>query len=52
VDFIDLNFWPLHNWPVFNVADSSTVAGVAVLAVLMLWEERREQSRQQAAQDG
>jgi signal peptidase II len=51
VDFIDLNFWPLHEWPVFNVADSSIVAGVALLAVLMIWEERREHKRQQAAQD-
>jgi len=46
VDFIDLNFWPLHNWPVFNLADSSIVAGVALLALLMAWEERREQDGQ------
>lgn len=42
VDFIDLNFWPLHEWPIFNLADSSIVAGVVLLALLMLWEERRE----------
>lgn len=42
VDFVDLNFWPLQNWPVFNLADSSIVAGVVLLALLMVWEERRD----------
>jgi len=23
VDFIDVNFWPLHEWPIFNLADSA-----------------------------
>lgn len=52
VDFIDFNFWPLHNWPVFNLADSSIVAGVTLLALLMIWEERREQEKQRVAADG
>ncbi len=52
VDFMDLNFWPLHEWPVFNVADASIVTGVSLLAILMLWEERREQSKPAPAQDG
>ncbi len=52
VDFIDLNFWPLHNWPIFNLADTAVVAGVTVLALVMLWEERREQDRQRVAEDG
>jgi len=38
-DFIDLNFWPLQGWPVFNVADSSVVVGVCILAALLLFEE-------------
>jgi signal peptidase II len=42
VDFIDLNFWPLRRWPVFNVADSSIVVGVTLLTLLMMWEEWRE----------
>jgi signal peptidase II len=50
VDFIDLNFWPLHNWPIFNIADSSIVTGTVVLAVLMLWDERLQQSGQQVAE--
>jgi signal peptidase II len=36
-DFIDLNFWPLQDWPVFNIADSSVVVGVVLLAVYLLW---------------
>jgi signal peptidase II len=43
VDFIDVNFWPLHNWPVFNLADSSIVVGVTLLTLLMLWEEWQEE---------
>jgi signal peptidase II len=35
-DFIDLNFWPLHDWPVFNIADSSLVVGVCILAFFLL----------------
>lgn len=50
VDFIDLNFWPLHEWPVFNLADGSLVAGATLLAVLMIWEERQVLKRQQAVQ--
>lgn len=42
IDFVDLNFWPLRRWPVFNVADASIVAGVTVLVLLMIWEEWRE----------
>jgi len=39
VDFLDLNFWPLQEWPVFNVADSCVVVGVCVLAVYLLFEQ-------------
>ena len=52
VDFIDLNFWPLRDWPVFNLADSSVVVGVSLLALLMFLEERREQQAQRVAQNG
>jgi signal peptidase II len=51
VDFIDLNFWPMHDWPVFNLADTSIVTGVTLLTLLMMWEERRERDRQQVAAD-
>ena len=49
VDFIDFNFWPLHNWPISNLADVSVVAGVTLLALAMLWEERRERGGRQMA---
>lgn len=52
VDFIDLNFWPLHDWPIFNLADSSIVAGVTLLALLMMWEERRARDGQRVVEDG
>jgi signal peptidase II len=43
VDFVDLNFWPLRRWPVFNVADSSIVVGVSLLTLLMIREEWRDE---------
>lgn len=39
-DFLD--FGP---WPVFNLADTFIVAGVVILGVLMLSEQRREQAQ-------
>lgn len=39
IDFIDLNFWPLKDWPIFNIADSAIVVGVSLLAILMLFED-------------
>jgi signal peptidase II len=33
VDFLDVNFWPLATWPVFNLADSAIVVGVFILLV-------------------
>ncbi len=42
-DFLDLNFWPLQDWPVFNIADSSVVVSVCVLAVVLLLEKEPAQ---------
>ncbi|QIA26864.1 signal peptidase II [Thermaerobacter sp. PB12/4term] len=36
VDFVDLEFWPLHRWPVFNVADAAIVTGTALLVLWLL----------------
>ncbi|HEY8552434.1 MAG TPA: signal peptidase II [Thermaerobacter sp.] len=36
VDFVDLDFWPLHRWPVFNVADAAIVTGTALLVLWLL----------------
>ena len=50
VDFIDVNFWPLQDFPVWNIADNSIVVGVALMLVLLMWEERQERLKQQAAE--
>ncbi len=42
VDFIDLNFWPLHHWPIFNLADASIVTGVVLLLLVMLTEREHQ----------
>lgn len=42
VDFIDLNFWPLHHWPIFNIADASIVTGVVLLLLVMLTDRDRQ----------
>ncbi|MCD4738805.1 MAG: signal peptidase II [Anaerolineae bacterium] len=44
VDFIDLNFWPVQKFAIFNLADSAIVVGVGIL-LLCIWleEEFREQ---------
>lgn len=46
IDFINFNFWPLKDWPVFNVADSAIVVGVALLALVMLREDLFDQEEQ------
>lgn len=50
VDFFDVNFWPLQDFPVWNVADNSIVVGVALMIGLLMWEERQERLKQQAAE--
>jgi signal peptidase II len=41
IDFLDV-YWRSHHWPAFNVADSAICVGVALLAVDMFIEDRRE----------
>jgi signal peptidase II len=33
LDFIDVNFWPLHNWPLFNIADSAILIGAVGILI-------------------
>ena len=42
IDFLDV-YWKTHHWPAFNVADSLICVGVALVALDMLKEERRQQ---------
>ncbi|MGB3632818.1 MAG: signal peptidase II [Rubrobacteraceae bacterium] len=39
-DYMDLQFWPLEQWPIFNVADTAIVIGVFVLLVSSLQPEK------------
>lgn len=46
IDFLDV-YWKSYHWPAFNVADSLICVGVALVALDMLREDRR-QGRQQS----
>jgi signal peptidase II len=43
VDFIkvDLNFWPLNPWPVFNLADVWVTIGVMLMIIAFVVEEQQ-----------
>jgi signal peptidase II len=43
-DFLDLEFWPLQEWPVFNAADIAIVLGVAILLLAALRPEAGRQA--------
>ncbi len=46
VDFIDLGFWPMQAWPVFNLADLGIVAGVGMVLVGVVGEASRRAARE------
>jgi signal peptidase II len=52
IDFIDLNFWPLQDWFLFNVADSAVVVGVGLLAITMLREDLDDQDKETTSPEG
>ena len=35
-DYLDLQFWPLQSWPIFNAADMAITTGVALLLLSAL----------------
>ena len=39
-DYLDLEFWPLEAWPIFNAADAAIVFGVLVLLLAALRPEK------------
>ncbi|CAN5823377.1 N/A [soil metagenome] len=39
VDMIDLDFFPLRSFPVFNVADIGITVGAALVAAFMFWAD-------------
>lgn len=44
IDFLDV-YWKSYHWPAFNVADSLICVGVALVALEMLQEDRRQLRR-------
>ncbi|MFP4417888.1 MAG: signal peptidase II [Chitinispirillaceae bacterium] len=48
VDFlkVDLNFWPLNPWPIFNIADILITVGVGLVLVDFIREEISRKSEQ------
>jgi signal peptidase II len=45
IDFLDFHIKNIYSWPVFNIADSAIVAGVAVLTYLMIIEFINEKKK-------
>lgn len=47
IDFIkvDLGFWPLNPWPIFNLADSWVTIGLCVLVLSFVLEEVQKRNR-------
>ncbi|NLY91032.1 MAG: signal peptidase II [Firmicutes bacterium] len=41
IDFIDLEFWPLQNFPVFNLADSAIFIGVLLMVYCLCRYENK-----------
>ena len=39
-DYLDLRFWPLEHWPVFNLADTAIVVGAFLLLIASSRKER------------
>lgn len=44
IDFFDFHLKNKYSWPAFNIADMAIVGGVGILLVLMLLENKRNQS--------
>ncbi len=42
-DYADLGFWPLEEWPIFNVADVAIVLGVGLILISALRPEKAGQ---------
>lgn len=45
IDFLALEFWPLQDWPVFNLADSAITTGAALIVIYLILAEPRAHAR-------
>jgi signal peptidase II len=45
IDFLDLDFWPLQNWPVFNLADIAIFLGAVIIFFLLFRDQPLAHSR-------
>ena len=36
IDYVALEFWPLQNWPVFNLADAAITTGAVLIVVFLV----------------
>ena len=45
IDFLALEFWPLQNWPVFNLADAAITTGAVLIVVFLIAFEIRAARR-------
>jgi len=46
VDFIDLGFWPMRSWPVFNFADLAIVIGVGMTLIVVIKDSFTKQPQE------
>ncbi len=46
IDFMDLGFWPMKSWPVFNIADLAIVIGVGITLIIVIKESFATKSRE------
>jgi signal peptidase II len=42
VDFVDIGFWPMRSWPVFNLADLAIVVGVGMILIIVVKDSFRK----------
>lgn len=47
-DYLDLQFWPLESWPIFNAADTAIVVGVAALLISTLLPQRFSETQSES----
>ena len=52
VDFIDLRFWPMENFPIFNIADLAISCSVVLILWYLRAQERKTGDEEKEGQGG